>query len=92
MKRTKVTVLTLWNTVCIIIVLGFLVFSMLIGGSASLGFEQNGQFFVGNHGEVVEVTETLYVISSIWEIIFWHFVLLSPIGGCLISRIQDKAE
>ena len=44
-KRNKGDIfITLWNTIGIII-LGFFVFSMIIGGSAGLGYQENGHFF-----------------------------------------------
>ncbi len=92
-KSSKGDILiTLWNTTGIIIILGFFVFSMIIGGSAGLGYQENGHFFVRDHAEVVEVSEAIWTMSWIWGILFWIFILLTPIGAFVISNIQEKLE
>ena len=92
-KRSKDDILiTLWNIAGIIIILGFFVFSMIIGGSAGNGYQEAGKFFVGEHGTYVEVSETIWTISSIYEILFWLSLPLTPIGAFVISNIQDKIE
>jgi len=84
--------ITLWNTTGIIIILGFFVFSMVIGGSAGNGYQEAGKYFVGEHGTYVEVSETIWTISSIYEILFWISLPLTPIGAFVISNIQNKTE
>lgn len=92
-KKSKDDILiTLWNIAGIIIILGFFVFSMIIGGSAGNGYQEAGKFFVGEHGTYVEVSETIWTISSIYEILFWLSLPLTPIGAFVISNIQDKIE
>ena len=92
-KRNKNDVfLTLWNAFGVIVILGFFVFSMIIGGSAGLGYQENGRFFVCDHAEVVEVSKILWEISNIWGILFWIFIPLTPIGAFVISSIQEKIE
>lgn len=92
-KRNKGDIfITLWNTLGIIIILGFFVFSMIIGGNAFLGYIENGHYFVGEHGQYVEVSETLWLISSVWTTLFWIFIFLTPIGAFIISNIQEKIE
>ena len=45
-KRNKNDVfLTLWIAFGVIVILGFFVFSMILGGSAGLGYQENGRFF-----------------------------------------------
>ncbi len=84
--------ITLWITLGVIVVLGFFVFSMIIGGSAGLGYQENGHFFVRDHAEVVEVSEVIWTISRIWGILFWIFIPLTPIGAFAVSTIQEKIE
>ena len=92
-KRNKGDIfISLWNAFGIIVILGFFVFSMIIGGSAGLGYQENGRFFVRDHAEVVEVSKILWEISNIWGILFWIFIPLTPIGAFVISNIQEKIE
>ncbi len=92
-NRNKGDILiTLWNTTGIVIILGFFVFSMIIGGSAGLGYQENGHFFVRDHANVVEVSEVIWTMSRIWGILFWVFIPLTPIGAFVISNIQEKIE
>ena len=92
-KRNKSDVfLSLWIAFGVIVILGFFVFSMVIGGSAGLGYQENGHFFVRDHSEVVEVSKIIWEISYIWGIVFWIFIPLTPIGAFFISNIQEKIE
>ena len=84
--------ISLWITLGVIVILGFFVFSIIIGGTAGNGYQENGQFFVRDHADVVQVSEIIWKISSIWGILFWIFILLTPIGAFVISTIQDKIE
>ena len=85
-------VISLWNALGVIVILGFFVFSAIIGGSAGLGYQENSRFFVRDHAEVVEVSKTIWEISNIWGILFWIFIPLTPIGAFVISSIQEKIE
>ena len=92
-KRNKGDIfISLWIALGVIIILGFFVFSMIIGGSAGNGYQENGQYFVRDHAEIVEVSKTLWVISSVWGILFWIFIPLTPIGAFVISNIQEKIK
>ncbi len=84
--------ITLWISFGVIVILGFFVFSLIIGGSAGLGYQENGHFFVRDHADVVEVSEVIWTISRIWGILFWIFIPLTPIGSFVISNIQEKIE
>ena len=66
---------TVWNICCAIVLIGFFVFSMIVGGSAVNGYQEAGKYFVGEHGTYVEVSETIWIISNILEILFWFFIL-----------------
>ncbi len=85
-------IITLWIAFGVIVILGFFVFSMIIGGSAGNGYQEAGKYFVGEHGSYVEVSETIWIISSIYEILFWISLPLTPIGAFVISNIQEKIE
>ena len=85
-------IITLWIAFGVIVILGFFVFSMIIGGSAGNGYQEAGKYFVGEHGTYVEVSETIWTISSIFEILFWISLPLTPIGAFIISNIQEKIE
>ena len=91
MKKNKNNLLLcFWNVICIIIIAGFLLYGFIIGGSASLGYCEADTYFVGNHGEYTKVSESIYNISYVWEILFWIFIPLAPLGYFLISHIQAK--
>lgn len=92
-KKNKFDIfITLWIAFGVIVILGFFVFSIIIGGTASNGYQENGNFFVSNHADVVEVSKMIWGISSIWGILFWIFIPLTPIGAFVISNIQQKIE
>ncbi len=93
MKKSKNNlIVSIWNAIGIIIIAGFFLFGFIIGGTATLGYYEANTYFVGNHGEYTQVSETIYRISSVWEILFWIFIPLTPIGAFLISHIQEKRE
>ena len=93
MKKNKTNlILTIWNATGIVIIAGFFLFGFIIGGTAALGYCEANIYFVGNHGEYTQVSETIYRISFIWEILFWIFIPLTPIGSFLFSHIQEKRE
>lgn len=91
-KEKRNVILTLWNALCITVVAAFFVFSDIVGGFAGLGYQEAGTFFVGNHGDYTQVSETVYTISSILEVLFWVFIPLTPLGGFLIAHIQERIE
>ena len=70
---------TLWNICCVIVFIGFFLFSMIVGGSAVNGYQEAGKYFVGEHGAYVEVSETVWMISSVWEILFFVSLFLTMI-------------
>ena len=93
MKKSKIDlILTVWQAIGIVIIGGFLVFTIIIGGSASLGYCEANTYFVGSHGEYTQVSETIYLVSAVWEILFWIFFPLTLIGSLLFSHIQEKRE
>ena len=93
MKKNKTNlILTIWNATGIVIIAGFFLFGFIIGGTATLGYCEANIYFVGNHGEYTQVSETIYRISSMWEILFWIFIPLTPIVSFLFSHIQEKRE
>ena len=93
MKRTKADILiTVWIALGSIIIAGFFVYSQIIGGSASLGYIEEGAYFVGEHGQYTQVSQVAYQVSNIWEILFWLFIPFTPIGCFIISGICVKAD
>lgn len=79
---------TLWNICCVIVFIGFFLFSMIVGGSAVNGYQEAGKYFVGEHGTYVEVSETIWIISSILEILFWFFIL----GTFVIFIVRENLK
>ena len=92
-KGTKGDVLiTLWIIFGVMIILGFFVFSMIIGGSAGSGYIEGGRYFVCEHSNTVEVSNIVWYISRIWGILFSLFIPLTPIGAFVIYDILYKIE
>ena len=94
MKKTKPygEIISAWLVLGITILLGFFVFSMIIGGSAELGYQENGRFFVCDHAEITEVSKEIWIISRVWSILFWIFLPLTPIGAFVIATVQEKIK
>jgi hypothetical protein len=84
----------------ILLVVAFRIFSQAIGGTAWLGYNENGAFFVGNHGEFIEVSESIWYISKIWELVVWilYFlffgcgILTLMIGGIVLFYRKKKMD
>lgn len=90
-KRNKDDIIiSYWKAFCSLIIMGFILFSVLIGGSAELGYQECGKFFVCNHDTVVEVSKTIWIISKVWGGFFWIFIPLTPLGAFVFSNIQKK--
>lgn len=81
---------TLWRIIDTAVILGFFVFTMLIGGSALLGHQDNGHFFVRDHADVVEVSALIWKISYVWGIVFLIFILLIPVVEVVIAKLKKK--
>ena len=93
MKKDKGNIfITIWLAVGMTIILTFFVFSIVIGGSAGNGYQDAGKYFVGDHGNYVEVSQSIYIVSSILEVLFWIFIPLTPLGAFMISEIQEAVE
>ena len=57
-KTNKGDVLiTLWIIFGVMIILGFFVFSMIIGGTAGSGYIDGGRYFVCEHSNTVAVSK-----------------------------------
>jgi hypothetical protein len=99
-KKKKTTLLfdrltNIWIATGIIILVGFFIYSFVIGGSAGpsgLGYCENGKYYVGSHGDFTQVPEPLWRLSYVWEILFWIFIPLTPIGAFVISHIHEKVK
>ena len=77
MKKDKMNILIcFWNAIGIVIIAGFLLYSLIVCGSASLGYCEDNTYFLGNHGEYTQVSEIIYHVSYVWEILFWIFYIL----------------
>ena len=53
------------------VIFGFFIFSSFIGGTAGLGYTDGVNYFVCNHGDYTQVSEMMWIISFVFEIIFW---------------------
>ena len=90
MKKDKGNIfITIWVALGMTIILTFFVFTIVIGGSAGNGYQDAGKYFVGDHGNYVEVSQSIYIVSSILEVLFWIFLPLTPLGAFMISEIQE---
>ena len=93
MKKDKTNILIcFWNTIGIVIIAGFLLYGLIVGGFASLGYFEDNTYFLGNHGEYTQVSKSIYLTSYVWEFLFWISIPLTPLGCFLISHIQGKIE
>ena len=59
----------IWTGIEMLIVVGFLVFPRIVGGSAD--HTEAGRYFLSNHGIMKETSELIYKICEIWERVFW---------------------
>ena len=92
-KSNKGDVLiTLWIVFGVMIILGFFVFSMIIGGTAGNGYQEGDRYFVCEHSNTVEVSKMSWQISRIWGVLFSLFIPLTPIGAFVIYDILYKIE
>ena len=89
MKDKWPYVMLAMTVIGVVVVGGFFVFQGLIGGSASLGYQENGHWFVGQHGVYTEVGEALWQISYIWEIVFMLFFPAYVIVACIYANIEE---
>lgn len=93
MKKIKSNMfITLWIVFGIAIILGFFVFSAIIGGDALNGYQENGQYFVTAHESVAQVSNVTWIVSKTWGILFYVFIPLTPIGAFVISDIKEKIK
>ena len=68
--KDKTTAILRAVAICLILfVVAFFVFSRCIGGTASLGYREGGLYFVGDHGDFVQVSETVWYISLVFGIL-----------------------
>ena len=72
----------------VLVVGGFLLFTGIIGGSASLDHQELGHWYVENHGVYTEVGETIWQISYVWEIAFWLFFPVYAVFACIYANIE----
>ncbi len=91
-KKKSDLLISVWNVLGVAIILGFFIFSMIIGGTAQNGYIADGMYFVCEHSDTVQVSECIWHISYIWGVLFWLFIPLTPIGAYLISYIEEKSE
>lgn len=83
-KDTIINILIAW-------IVGFFLFTFIIGGAAMNGYISAGHYFVGVRGdEVKEVSKTIWYISYIWST--GYFVLFIPGLICIkcIEVIKRK--
>lgn len=88
--RKKSLLITIWNAFGWSLILAFFVFTAIIGGSAGLGYQEGGRYFVGNHGDYTEVSQTVWKISSVLEILFWIFIPLEFLGSWILEKLQKR--
>ena len=93
MKKLKGDIfITLWIAFGVTVILGFFIFSAIIGGDALNGYQENGQYFVTAHENVAQVSKATWIVSKVWGILFYIFIPLTPIVAFVISNIQEKIK
>ena len=92
-KQNKGDILiSLWIALGVTVVLGYFIFSFIIGGSASNGYQADGLFYVCAHDDSVAVSKVVWMVSKVWGILFSLFIPLTPIGAFIISDIYEKID
>ncbi len=92
-QRSKTDILAfIWQCLGIAIILFFIVFSFFIKGDALSGYTDAGRYFVSNHGDVTEVSKTIWILSKISGILFIVFIPLTPIGCYIIYTVGKHIE
>ena len=76
----------------IVIILAFFLFSIIVGGSTGNSYQESGRYFLGAHGDYVEVSRAIWTASGVREVLFWIFIPLTPLGAFLIAEIQERIE
>ena len=89
-KSKGTALITLWIALGAVVIIGFWIFTLTIGGSAFNGYEQAGKCFVKSHSNVAEVSKFVFELSKVWEILFWIFLPLTPVGAFAVSGIIEK--
>ena len=99
MKKRPVweRIIKIVGIVCWLVIMSEIAFHAIIGGSATLGYIDNGRYFVRNHGTITEVSETLWTISYVWEIVVTAMfalicggVIVGTVVAAISSRIKSK--
>jgi hypothetical protein len=73
--------------ICILNFVAFGIGSMMIGGSATNGLQENGRFFVSEHGKNTEVTK------QVWNYSLWHsrsLIVTHPLAMILLLILGVK--
>ena len=91
-KSAKKNMAVAVKIICISIMLIFFLFSMIVGGNAGLGYEENGKYFVGNHGDFAEVSKSVWAVSCVLETLFWVSVPTMIISEYFIAKLKNKNE
>lgn len=94
MKKKPVSekIIKIVGVVCWLVIMGEIAFHAIIGGSATLGCVENGRYFVRNHGTITEVSETLWTISYVWDVVvtaMFALIFVAVIVGTIIAAIAS---
>ena len=79
-KPIVARVIKIYGIVCWLVFIGSFVFDQLIGGSANLGYVENGQYFVRDHSTVTEVSGALWTVSYVWNVVSIVLLVLTVVG------------
>jgi hypothetical protein len=69
-KETPKWLRVIW-IVAIVNFFSFFFISLYLGGSASIGKQENGKFYLGEHGRYTEVSENVFEYSEIHGKSIW---------------------
>jgi hypothetical protein len=83
------TLLVVAFYLCALNFLAFVVVSANIGGSADLGREEGGRYFVGDHGKLNEVSESVYRSNKLHGLSLWITHPLGFLIGLLMWRFPN---
>ncbi len=96
MKSTKRGIFhwfsVVWVGITFVVMLSYFVFSAWIGGDAISGTCDGGKYYVAEHGNLTEVSKTVWEISRVSTILFFFFIFTTVIGGTVLNVICQRKE
>lgn len=70
----------------------FVIFCLMIGGDADIGFEKNGQYYVQNHGVSTRVSEHVWQWNRLHakSLAITHLLFFAGVVGVQIDKRRQR--